>query len=307
MAPTRRRGRRDRAKPGLRLPEHQQAVRRWTSHATQDPATTSSPRRDAVIDDPRRVGRAGEPTPRCGVLRDHPVRPRRTRRDAERQEHQRVPRQRLGIPHAQPRRPGEPPLKGPAASWPTTRPASTRRSAWRRRLFAQLHHGDGEFIDRLRTSGAGFARRLHTGPVHHRRDRAGGTRDDYDQQGPASFFACRDGHVYLYMTNGRHWVQLKELMGRPPWLDEFDDDWLEFSVTPEKVETFHRGFAAWIRDQAKECRRRYGSAPRRAAGSGERRRRPAAFAAVPPSWLLPRRRTSGARHCGLPHRPVPDE
>ena len=54
------------------------------------------------------------------------------------------------------------------------------------------------------------------------------------------------GIVYLYMTNGAHWVGLKELMGRPPWLDEFDDDWLEFSVTPEKVATFQRGFAAWI-------------------------------------------------------------
>ena len=41
-------------------------------------------------------------------------------------------------------------------------------------------------------------------------------------------------------------------MGRPPWLDDFDDDWLEFSVTPEKVETFHRGFTQWIREQAKE-------------------------------------------------------
>ena len=32
------------------------------------------------------------------------------------------------------------------------------------------------------------------------------TRDDYDQQGPASFFACADGFVYLYMTSGNHWV-----------------------------------------------------------------------------------------------------
>ena len=77
------------------------------------------------------------------------------------------------------------------------------------------------------------------------------TRDDYDQQGPASIFACADGYVYLYMTNGAHWVGLKELMGRPPWLDEFEDDWLEFSVTPDKVAAFRRGFAAWIRDSAR--------------------------------------------------------
>jgi len=27
------------------------------------------------------------------------------------------------------------------------------------------------------------------------------TRDDYDQQGLAAFFACADGFVYLYMTS----------------------------------------------------------------------------------------------------------
>ncbi len=41
-------------------------------------------------------------------------------------------------------------------------------------------------------------------------------------------------------------------MGRPVWLDDFDDDWLEFSVTPEKVTAFQRGFATWVRDLAKE-------------------------------------------------------
>ncbi|MEV3902172.1 CoA transferase [Mycobacterium sp. NPDC050551] len=78
------------------------------------------------------------------------------------------------------------------------------------------------------------------------------TRDDFDQQGPASFFTCADGHVYLYMTSGTHWANLKVLMGHPAWLDAFEDDWLEFSVTPEKVATFHRGFARWIRDRRRE-------------------------------------------------------
>ena len=69
------------------------------------------------------------------------------------------------------------------------------------------------------------------------------SRDDFDQQGPASFFACADGHVYLYMTSGTTGRASKDLMGQPDWLDDFEDDWLEFSVTPEKVATFQRGFA----------------------------------------------------------------
>ena len=77
------------------------------------------------------------------------------------------------------------------------------------------------------------------------------TRDDYDQQGPASFFECADGFVYLYMTNGSHWSGVKMLMGQPEWLDEFEDDWLEFSVTPDKVTRFQQGFAAWVRGLSK--------------------------------------------------------
>ncbi|MBV8785919.1 MAG: CoA transferase, partial [Mycobacterium sp.] len=65
--------------------------------------------------------------------------------------------------------------------------------------------------------------------------------------------ACGDGFVYLYMTNRAHWLGVRELMGHPDWFDDFDDDWLEFSVTAEKVATFQREFAAWVRDLAKEA------------------------------------------------------
>jgi crotonobetainyl-CoA:carnitine CoA-transferase CaiB-like acyl-CoA transferase len=147
--------------------------------------------------------------------------------------------------------PAKPPLKGPGRFLADYEAGIDAALCIASGLFAQLHHGHGEFID-VSAHAVLVSRtdcilgRFITGEVAPE-----GTRDDYDQQGPASFFACSDGYVYLYMTNGFHWVQLKELMGHPPWLDEFDDDWLEFSVTPEKVAAFHRGFAPWIRDQEK--------------------------------------------------------
>ena len=55
------------------------------------------------------------------------------------------------------------------------------------------------------------------------------------------------------MTSGAHWLGVKKLMGDPEWLNAFEDDWLEFSVTTEKVAGFQRGFAAWVRDLAKEA------------------------------------------------------
>jgi crotonobetainyl-CoA:carnitine CoA-transferase CaiB-like acyl-CoA transferase len=147
--------------------------------------------------------------------------------------------------------PALPPLKGPGRFLSDYEAGLDAALCVASCLFAQLHHGVGEFID-ISAHAVMVSRtdcilgRFITGEIAPT-----GSRDDFDQQGPASFFACDDGHVYLYMTNGYHWTQLKELMGRPPWLDEFDDDWLEFSVTAEKVEAFHRGFAPWIREQRK--------------------------------------------------------
>jgi crotonobetainyl-CoA:carnitine CoA-transferase CaiB-like acyl-CoA transferase len=147
--------------------------------------------------------------------------------------------------------PDLPPLKGPGRFLADYEAGLDAALCTVSSLFAQVHHGRGEFVD-VSAHAVLVSRtdcilgRFITGEIA-----PVGSRDDFDQQGPASFFACRDGHVYLYMTNGYHWAQLKELMGRPPWLDDFDDDWLEFSVTDEKVETFHRGFAPWIRGHEK--------------------------------------------------------
>jgi crotonobetainyl-CoA:carnitine CoA-transferase CaiB-like acyl-CoA transferase len=149
--------------------------------------------------------------------------------------------------------PAMPPLKGPGRFLVDYEAGLDAALCVASSLFAQLHTGQGEFID-ISAHAVLVSRadcvlgRFITGEIAPEN-----TRDDYDQQGPATFFACSDGHVYLYMTNGAHWLGVKELMGRPRWLDEFDDDWLEFSVTPEKVATFHRGFAPWIRDQAKDA------------------------------------------------------
>ncbi|OBJ22966.1 CaiB/BaiF CoA transferase family protein [Mycobacterium colombiense] len=119
-------------------------------------------------------------------------------------------------------------------------------------LWGRLHTGQGESIDIsqqavLVSRADCILGRLVTGEVP-----ADGERGDFDQAGPASFFACADGFVYLYMTSGAHWAGVKTLMGHPNWLDAFEDDWLEFSVTAEKVASFQRGFADWVAGLPKE-------------------------------------------------------
>jgi crotonobetainyl-CoA:carnitine CoA-transferase CaiB-like acyl-CoA transferase len=142
--------------------------------------------------------------------------------------------------------PAKPPLKGPGRFLPDYEAGLDAALCVAASLFRQLHGERGEFIDVsqqavLASRADSMLGRFIAGEITPQN-----TRDDYDQQGPASFFACADGFVYLYMTSRSHWAGLKKLMGQPKWLDEFDDDWLEFSVTPEKVAAFHQGFASWV-------------------------------------------------------------
>jgi crotonobetainyl-CoA:carnitine CoA-transferase CaiB-like acyl-CoA transferase len=148
--------------------------------------------------------------------------------------------------------PGRPPLQGPGRFLADYEAGLDAALCIASSLFGRLHTGQGESIDIseqavLVSRADCILGRFITGEVA-----AAETRGDYDQQGPAAFFPCADGFVYLYMTSRAHWQGVKALMGHPEWLDAFDDDWLEFSVTPEKVAAFQRGFAEWVRHFAKE-------------------------------------------------------
>lgn len=148
--------------------------------------------------------------------------------------------------------PDKPPLQGPGRFLADYEAGLDAALCVTASLFGRLHSGRGEAIDIsaqavLASRADCILGRFITGEVT-----AEGHRDDFDQAGPAAFFECADGFVYLYMTSRAHWRGLKELMGHPDWLGAFEDDWLEFSVTAEKVAGFRRGFAAWIRDLAKD-------------------------------------------------------
>jgi crotonobetainyl-CoA:carnitine CoA-transferase CaiB-like acyl-CoA transferase len=158
--------------------------------------------------------------------------------------------------------PDKPPLQGPGRFLADYEAGLEAALCVASSLCGRLHTGRGESIDIsqqavLVSRADCILGRLVTGEAP-----ADGGRDDYDQAGPASFFACADGFVYLYMTSGAHWAGLKTLMGHPEWLDAFEDDWLEFSVTGEKVTAFQRGFADWVaglpKEQASERAQRLG-------------------------------------------------
>ncbi len=149
--------------------------------------------------------------------------------------------------------PARPPLQGPGRFLADYEAGLDAALCVASSLFARLRSGRGQCIDIsqqavLVSRADCIVGRFITGEVEPL-----GERGDYDQAGPAAFFACADGFVYLYMTSRAHWRGLKELMGHPDWLDAFEDDWLEFSVTPDKVAAFQRGFAGWVGGLAKDA------------------------------------------------------
>ena len=117
---------------------------------------------------------------------------------------------------------------------------------WKRRT------GKGQFID-ISQKEVMVSRidsvlgRIMAGEVSPSRDRRA-----YDMQGPSAIFPCADGYVFLYAINRNHWNGLKKLMDHPAWMDELDENWLEFEVTKERIANMRRHFAEWVKAETKD-------------------------------------------------------
>ncbi len=145
----------------------------------------------------------------------------------------------------------KPPLKGAGRFLPDYEAAIDAAMSVLASLHRQRKTGAGQFIDISEIEVQmnridGVLDRLLAGDVEPSRDRTA-----YDMGGPATCFACKDGHVYLFMTTQTHWKALGDLMGNPGWFDTFEADWLEFHCTRERVEEFRVLFRPWIAKQDK--------------------------------------------------------
>ena len=117
-------------------------------------------------------------------------------------------------------------------------------------LFKRLHSGQGEFSTSRNRPCLSRADCIlaDSSPVRFQRTETVAITTNRARR-PSS---CTDGFVYLYMTSRAHWLGVKALMGQPDWLDAFDDDWLEFSVTSKGSRLFN-GFRGWVRDLPKHA------------------------------------------------------
>lgn len=147
--------------------------------------------------------------------------------------------------------PDKPPLKGAGRFLPDYESGIDAALCLLSSMLRQRRTGEGQFIDlsevevQLNRIDCVLDRML-AGEVD-----PGPERTAYDMGGPGTSFACKDGHVFLFMTTRAHWKALCAQMGDPEWTRAFREDWLEFDCTPANVAIFRQHFAGWIAGQEK--------------------------------------------------------
>jgi crotonobetainyl-CoA:carnitine CoA-transferase CaiB-like acyl-CoA transferase len=147
--------------------------------------------------------------------------------------------------------PDKPPLKGAGRFLPDYEAGIDAAIAILASLHRQRRTGQGQFVDISEVE-------VQVNRIDCVLDRMlageaepGPERSAYDMGGPGTSFACRDGHIYIFMTTKAHWKALCALMGDPDWVSDFPEDWLEFHCTPDRVGEFRRHFSEWIALQEK--------------------------------------------------------
>ena len=76
-------------------------------------------------------------------------------------------------------------------------------------------------------------------------------RQAFDLRGPATFFQCLDGYVYLWLSEPGHWNGLRTLLDEPAWMLEFPERGLELHLSEERIRQCRAHIAQWMQGQHK--------------------------------------------------------
>jgi crotonobetainyl-CoA:carnitine CoA-transferase CaiB-like acyl-CoA transferase len=145
--------------------------------------------------------------------------------------------------------PGTPPLKGAGRFVADYESGLSAALALLAATYWQHNSGQGQFVDvSQQASLTSLADYVVAQMVAGHMD-VSTSRAAFDLGGPATFYKCRDGYVYLFMTEPTHWNGLHKLMGEPAWMLEFPERWLELHLTPERIQHCRTNVAAWMKDQ----------------------------------------------------------
>jgi crotonobetainyl-CoA:carnitine CoA-transferase CaiB-like acyl-CoA transferase len=147
--------------------------------------------------------------------------------------------------------PGTPPLKGAGRFLVDYEAGLSAAVAVMATLYWRENSAAGQFVDvSQQESLASLSDYVLSQMVAGQMD-VSTKRSAFDLGGPATFFQCRDGYVYLFISEPGHWNGLYTLMGEPQWMNAFPDRWLELHLTPERIQECRTQIGAWMKDQDK--------------------------------------------------------
>lgn len=147
--------------------------------------------------------------------------------------------------------PARPPLSGPGrflASYEAGLDAALCIVA---SLYDREESGLGQFIDLSKQAVLASRTDYVLAQMIAGEMNVGPERNAFDLAGPSGILACEDGFVYIWMSAPSHWDAVGEMLGRPEWMQEFPEHWLEKACTPERVALARKHIGEYLKTQKK--------------------------------------------------------
>ena len=145
--------------------------------------------------------------------------------------------------------PGTPPLKGAGRFLADYESGLCAAVGLMGALYWKLNSGRGQFVDVSEQAAMASLSDYVLGQMIAGSMPVSNERTAFDLGGPATFFECRDGYVYLFISEPGHWSGLYKMMGEPGWMLEFPERWLELHLTDERIQRCRTQIALWMKDQ----------------------------------------------------------
>jgi crotonobetainyl-CoA:carnitine CoA-transferase CaiB-like acyl-CoA transferase len=147
--------------------------------------------------------------------------------------------------------PSKPPLKGPGRFLADYESGLSAALAFSAAVYWKHSSGKGQFIDVSQQESMASLADYVLGQMVAGTMEASTQRQAFDLRGPATFFRCQDGYVYLWMSEVTHWDGMRTLMGEPHWMRDYPPRWLELHVTKERIDLCRAQIAQWMAGQSK--------------------------------------------------------
>jgi len=145
--------------------------------------------------------------------------------------------------------PGKPPLKGAGRFHVDYESGLSAALALVAAVYWRASSGRGQFLDISQQQSMASLSDYVLGQMLAGTMEVSTRRQAFDLRGPATFFECLDGYVYLWLSEPAHWEGLRALLDEPAWMLDFPERWLELHLSEERIRRCRAQIAQWMQGQ----------------------------------------------------------